>query len=343
MTRNFGTTKKGEKATLYLLKNRQGMEAKITDYGATLVRLLVPGQSNQTKDVVLGYDNVQGYEKGTLFFGGIIGRVANRIGGGKFQLSGKCYELKQNDNGNTLHSGRDFYNKRMWKVVEADDSHVAFLLKSRDMDQGFPGNVDVCVTYRLTQENELEIRYQAVPDQDTLLNLTNHSYFNLSGHASGDVLNQKVMIDADTYTRTDAQSVPTGEITLVDGTPMDFRRIKRIGQNIADDYEALIYGNGYDHNWVLSGRGFRRAAAMYAEDTKIYMEVYTDLPGMQFYTANFVENEPGKEGVVYGRRQAACFETQYFPDAIHKEHFEGPVIKAGQTYKSVTIYKFSCI
>lgn len=340
MRSDFGTTSKGENASLYTMKNKNGMTAAVSDYGAVLVKVLVPDRDGNMQDVVLGYDDVRGYESGTLYFGATVGRVANRIGGGAFELNGKTYALTQNDGGNTLHGGKDYYDKRMWEVREADDSHVTLMLHSPDGDQGFPGEVEILVTYTLTDENEIKIYYHAVPAEDTLMNLTNHSYFNLSGHASGLVLDQEVMICADAYTEADAQSIPTGRVIPVQDTPMDFRERKPIGQEIGADYQALVFGQGYDHNWVLNGSGYRQAAAMYSAQTGIEMKVYTDLPGMQFYTSNFIVQENGKEGAVYRKRQAACFESQYFPDAVHKEQFEGPVVRAGESYDTVTVYQF---
>ncbi len=340
MRSDFGTTAKGERAALYTMKNQNGMEIAVTDYGAILVKVLVPDKDGKLKDVVLGYDDVRGYECGTLYFGATVGRVANRIGGGEFELNGKTYTLTKNDNQNTLHGGTDYYDKRMWKVEEADDSHISLGLHSSDGDQGFPGEVDIHVTYTLTRDNEVKIHYYAVPGKDTLLNLTNHSYFNLSGHDSGPVLDQEVMICADAFTRADEESVPTGELVPVEGTPMDFRMAKPIGREIQADYEALDFGQGYDHNWVIGGKGYRQAASMYSGQSGIEMKVFTDLPGMQFYTGNFIERENGKGGVIYRRRQGACFETQYFPDAVHKEQFEGPVIKAQEAYDTTTVYQF---
>ncbi len=340
MRSDFGTTAKGERAALYTMKNQNGMEIAVTDYGAILVKVLVPDKDGKLKDVVLGYDDVRGYECGTLYFGATVGRVANRIGGGEFELNGKTYTLTKNDNQNTLHVGTDYYDKRMWKVEEADDSHISLGLHSSDGDQGFPGEVDIHVTYTLTRDNEVKIHYYAVPGKDTLLNLTNHSYFNLSGHDSGPVLDQEVMICADAFTRADEESVPTGELVPVEGTPMDFRMAKPIGREIQADYEALDFGQGYDHNWVIGGKGYRQAASMYSGQSGIEMKVFTDLPGMQFYTGNFIERENGKGGVIYRRRQGACFETQYFPDAVHKEQFEGPVIKAQEAYDTTTVYQF---
>ena len=340
MTHSFGMTSKGEEARLFTIQNGKGMEIKVSDYGAALVQVRVPDKEGRLLDVVLGYDDVQGYEAGNAFFGATIGRVANRIGNGEFQLGGRSYELTRNDGQNTLHGGRDFYNKRIWKTGKTGEDHVEFLLDSPSGDQGFPGNVKISVTYTLTKDNEIKIQYRAVPDADTLINLTNHSYFNLSGHASGTVLAQEVMLDADAYARADSQSIPTGEIVPVSGTPMDFRQLKPIGAEIDEAYEALEFGKGYDHNWVLNKKGYRKAAFMRSKESGIAMEVYTDLPGLQFYTANFVDHEKGKEGAVYNMRQAACFETQYFPDAVHKDHFEGPEVKAGEIYETTTAYRF---
>ena len=340
MTHSFGMTSKGEEARLFTIQNDKGMEIKVSDYGATLVQVRVPDKEGRLLDVGLGYDDVQGYEAGNAFFGATIGRVANRIGNGEFRLGGRTYELTRNDGQNTLHGGRDFYNKRIWKTGETQEDHVEFLMDSPSGDQGFPGNVKISVTYTLTKDNEVKIHYRAVPDADTLMNLTNHSYFNLSGHASGTVLDQEVMLYADAYARADSQSIPTGEIVPVSGTPMDFRQLKPVGAEIEEAYEALEFGKGYDHNWVLNGNGYRKAAFMRSKESGIAMEVYTDLPGMQFYTANFVDHEKGKAGAVYNMRQAACFETQYFPDAVHKDHFEGPEVKAGEVYETTTAYRF---
>ena len=340
MTHSFGMTSKGEEARLFTIQNGKGMEIKVSDYGAALVQVRVPDKEGRLLDVVLGYDEVQGYEAGNAFFGATIGRVPNRIGNGVFQLGGRTYELTRNDGQNALHGGRDFYNKRIWKTGKTGEDYVEFLLDSPSGDQGFPGNVKISVTYTLTKDNEIKIHYRAVPDADTLINLTNHSYFNLSGHASGTVLAQEVMLDADAYARADSQSIPTGEIVPVSGTPMDFRQLKPIGAEIDEAYEALEFGKGYDHNWVLNKKGYRKAAFMRSKESGIAMEVYTDLPGLQFYTANFVDHEKGKEGAVYNMRQAACFETQYFPDAVHKDHFEGPEVKAGEIYETTTAYRF---
>ena len=340
--REFGTTKDGTMAYLYTIENQNGMKMTVTDFGAALVNLFVPDRDGNLRDVVLGYDDARTYEERGAFFGAAVGRSANRIKGAAFEINGVSYQLEKNDNGeNNLHSGNDFYNKRFWKVVQEKEDSITFELYSPDKDQGYPGALTMRVTYELTADGTLHLEYEAVPDKDTIINMKNHSYFNLGGHDSGDVLNHKLTIDADYFTRADAQSIPTGELLEVAGTPMDFRSPHAIGERIDADYEATRLGGGYDHNWVLKNDGkFAKVAEAADEESGIGMEVWTDLPGMQVYTANFLENEPGKGGVLYQGRSAVCFETQYFPDAIHHDHFAGPVCKAGETYRTVTEYRF---
>lgn len=337
----FGTMKNGQQVCLFTMENELGMSVSATEYGANLVSLKVPDKQGSYRDVVLGYDNVEGYENGDDSIGATVGRNANRIGGAAFVLGAITYELGKNDNGNNLHSGPDMYNKRIWEVETQEDGKLVFLLHSADGDQGYPGNLDIRVMYELTEENELRITYDGIPDQDTVINMTNHSYFNLNGHESGTILGHKVMLNADAFTRTDAQSIPTGELVDVTGTPMDFRSAHAIGDGIDADYEAIRFGGGYDHNWVLKNNGkFDKVAQAEGEKSGIVMEVWTDLPGVQMYTGNFLDDEKGKNGAVYGKRTAVCFETQYFPDAINKENFESPVCKAGERYHTVTMYKF---
>ena len=341
MKKEFGTTRNGETASCYILKNSKGMKAVVSDFGAALLKLYVPDKNGKSQDVVLGYETLEDYENGGDSVGATVGRVANRIGTGAFELNGKKYELTKNDNGeNTLHGGTDFYNKRMWSVKEEDDTHVVFMLVSPDGDQGFPGEVKIEVSYTVTEENELKIHYYAIPDQDTLLNMTNHSYFNLAGHASGTACNVKVWLDADAFTETDAELIPTGMVIPVEGTPMDFREGKKVAKEIGADYKPLKLAGGYDHNWVLNGSGFRKVASAESEEKGIKMEVYTDLPGIQFYSGNFLAGAKGKEGAVYGKGCGICFETQYFPDAIHKDNFESPITKAGEVYDTTTTYRF---
>lgn len=341
MKHSFGNTSDGRQAFLYTLSNARGTQASLTDYGASLVRFIFKDKNRIPRDLVLGYDDVSGYEKGDSFFGATVGRVANRIGQGRFTLGEKTYELFRNDGPNTLHSGKDFYGKRLWEVTDLSDSSISFRLFSPDGDQGFPGNLTITVTYTLTEDNRLTIDYEAESDADTPLNLTNHSYFNLGGHSDGSVLSQLALIHADQLTEPDQNLIPNGKLVSIEGTPMDFREEKSLGRDIGKEDYLLKLGNGYDHNYVLSGSGYREAASLFCPETGIRMTVYTDLPGMQVYTSNFLDHEPGKEGAVYCSRDAVCFETQYFPDAINKENFPGGLIKAGEVFRSRTCYGFS--
>lgn len=339
--KEFGQTQKGEKTYLYTLKNDRGMSAAVSDYGASLVEVLVPDKEEKLVDVVQGYDDASGYEKGADALGAAVGRSANRIKGAQIEINGKNYSLDQNDNGNNLHSGNAYYHKRLWEVAENADDHVTFVLHSPDGDQGYPGALSMYVTYSLKEDNTLEIHYQAAPDADTVINMTNHSYFNLNGHDSGTVLGHILKLESDCFTPADAESIPTGEIRPVDGTPMDFREGKALGKEIDADYEPLRFGSGYDHNWVLKNEGrFDKVAEVTADKSGIVMEVYTDLPGIQIYTANFLNGEPGKNGASYERRSAVCLETQYYPDAIHHEQFPSPVCRKGETYDTRTAYRF---
>lgn len=340
MKKDFGTLKNGETANLYVLKNQNGMEIGVSNYGATWVSAWIPGTDGIKRDVLLGYDTAAGYEAGGESIGAVVGRNANRIGGAEFTLNGKTYHLFKNQGENNLHSAPDFFHKRIWQVIEEDDSHVVLALESPEGDQGFPGAMNVRVTYALDDQNEVRISYQAKSSEDTICNMTNHAYFNLNGHDSGDILSHEVWVDADGFTRADIHSIPTGEIVPVEGTPMDFRERKPVGRDIDMDYEALNFGNGYDHNWVVNGEGYRKAAEMTAKESHITMEIYTDRPGVQIYSGNFLNNEQGKNGAIYQRRGGICFETQEFPDAIHHENFPSPVLRKGELWETTTAYKF---
>ena len=340
-TRSFGRNHQGLEATLYTFENSSGMVMEVTDFGATLYSLKVPHRGAKP-DVVLGYDTPAGYEgpAGT-FFGATVGRNANRIAGGKFTLDGRTYTLDVNNGPNNLHSGLDFYSFRIWQVKQVAGNAITFALHSPDGDQGFPGALDVEVTYTLTEENSVRIHYRAIPQASTPINLTNHSYFNLDGHHSGTILGHTLRLDADAFTRADATSIPTGEITPVEGTPMDFRVPKTIGRDIDTDYEALNFGMGYDHNWCLNNAGaFAHIATLTAEKTDLTMDVFTDLPGVQIYTGNFIQDEPGKGGVIYPRRAGVCFETQYYPDSVNHPNFPSPVFRAGEIFETTTEFKF---
>lgn len=340
----FGKIADGSLAYLYTLENKNGIKMSVTDYGAALVKLAVPDKAGNSVDIVLGYDDASGYEAGGCSFGAPVGRSANRIGGAAFEINGVSYSLEKNDNGNNLHSGTNYYNKRFWKLETSTEDSLTFVLNSPDKDQGYPGALDMHVTYELTADNSLRLKYYAVPDQDTIINMTNHSYFNLNGHNSGTVLGHQMMVDADYFTRADVESIPTGEFTAVEGTPMDFRTRKTIGDEIDADYQATRFGQGYDHNWVLkNNEKFAKVAEAVGDATGIVMEVWTDLPGMQVYTSNFLNHEPGKNQSVHESRAAVCFETQYFPDAIHNDNFESPVCKAHTAYETVTEYRFTTV
>lgn len=346
--KDFGKTKDGKKVTKYILTNKNGMQAEFLDYGAVLQRLLVPDKYGNVEDVVLGYDDVAGYENTTSYLGAFIGRNSNRLGGGSIKINGKEYLLEKNDNGvNNLHSGFAGYNTMMYEAeiyMEEDEYRVEFSRVSPDGEQGFPGNVKLTVVYTLTDKNDLMIEYLATPDQDTIINLTNHSYFNLAGHDSGDILKHKVTIDADNFTPIDANMIPTGEIRSVEGTPMDFRTAKEIGQDIDADYEPLHLAGGYDHNYALkkNSKYFVELVAMVEEPTSgRVMKVYTDRPGMQFYTGNFLGDEKiGKDGMVYKKHAGFCLETQGYPDAPNKPDFPSTVVRAGEEFDSITVYRF---
>ena len=341
--RDYGVTSDGQQVKQYVMVNSQGMKAVLLNYGAVITELHVPDKKDNLVDVAWGYESIVGYEVNTPGFGSAIGRNANRIGKAQVEIAGKVYELQKNDGENNLHGGNPGYNRRMWKGVIADDNKVEFSIQSPDEDQGFPGNAEVKISYTLTDDNELRIGYEASADQDTVFNLTNHSYFNLEGQESDNVLEHQVWIDADAFTPTDDGLIPTGELRKVEGTPMDFRKFHALGERIEMDYEPLKQAGGYDHNYVLKNEGaYALCCKLRSLKTGIVMEVYTDLPGLQLYCANFLDREAGgKNGRVYGKRSAVCFESQYFPDAVHHENFKSPVFRAGEKYRSMTGYKFT--
>lgn len=344
--KSFGKTSRGEEVTLYTIANSKGMKVSFTDYGANIVSILVPDEKGNIADIALGFENIAGYEENSPFFGAFIGRHSNRIRGAKFELNGKVYELDKNDGENNLHSGLAGYNKFMYETEiyeEEDITSIEFSRLSPHMEQGFPGNLDVSVTYSLTENNELVIEYYAVSDRDTIANLTNHTYFNLAGHNSGTILDHKVWIKANQFTPTSKDLIPTGELWDVEGTPLDFRNAKKIGQDIDADYEPLLMAGGYDHNFVLdiNGNEVEKVAEVTEETSGRKMEVYTNMPGMQMYTGNMIEPvKNGKGGATYQKRGGVCFETQYFPDSCNIPSFPSCILKAGKEYDTVTIYKF---
>lgn len=341
--RSFGRTSSGREAALYTIANSRGMRAEITDFGASLVSLFVADKSGAPVDVVLGYEDAASYEKGSGYLGATIGRNGNRIANASLEIDGVSYPLEANDSENNLHSGSQGTSARFWEVLSCEDNRIVLSIADADLEQGYPGNAKMTVTYELTEDNGLAIRYEASADKKTVFNLTNHSYFNLSGQASGDILDCTLMIRASHYTPVkDRKAIPTGEIAPVEGTPFDFREAKPIGRDIRADHIQLTYGNGYDHNFALdrAGDGMENVATVYSPKTGIQMEVLTDCVGMQLYTANGVGGQKGKGGIVYQKHAALCLETQFFPNAVNEPNFASPLTDAGVTYRSETVYRF---
>lgn len=338
----FGTLKTGEEIYLYTLKNKNGIEAKLTNFGAGLVNLFVPDKDGKMEDVVLGYDNLEDYVSNPSFFGVTIGPNANRIGGAAFTLNGREYHLPVNDGPNNLHSDmNDGYQKRAWTTEEGENS-VTFAIEGKDGEMGFPGNKKIKLTFTLTDNNELKLKYYATSDADTLINLTNHSYFNLAGHDSGSIEGHLLCLHASNYTPVLPGAIPTGEIAPVVGTPLDFTKKKPIGEEIGADYEQLKLVQGYDHNFVLDGADGTMREVAEAQDPKSgrRMKVFTTLPGMQFYAGNCIAQQTGKGGVHYGPRTGFCLETHFFPDNIHHPEFQQAVFGGDKVYESETIYAF---
>jgi len=340
----FKGTHKGKLTSLYTLKNKNGLIAQITNYGAIIVSLFVPDRKGNMIDIVQGYDTVLEYINGNdPYMGAVVGRCANRIAKGKFTLEGKEYSLAVNNGPNHLHGGKIGYDKVVWDVKNSSSSMVEMQYFSKDGEEGYPGNVNVTVIFTLTDNNELRLDYHAVTDKTTVFNLASHSYFNLAGEGSGDIFNQELMINADFFTPIDETAVPTGEIRKVKGTPMDFTTPKKIGSSIDADDEQIRFGSGYDHNWVLNHRSgiLGLAAAAHDPQSGRVMEIFTTQPGVQFYSANWVDNEKGKAGKKYGKRWAFCLETQHFADAINKPHFPGTILSPGEVYQHSCVHKLS--
>lgn len=331
-------------AQLFTLQNKNGMEVALTDIGGTIVNIIVPDKNGAKVDVLLGYESPQRYLTNSSAHGAIVGRFANRIGGASFTLEGKTYKCDQNEGKNVLHGGNSKYFHRMWKAEanEAKNS-VTFSLTSPDGDQGMPGTAEISVTYSLDDNNALSILYNAVSDKATFFNLTNHSYFNLDGHDAGPVADQILQMDCSRFSVIDSEFIPTGELRSVEGTPMDFRTPKKIGRDENSDYEQVVTGNGFDHNFVIDHPGFDKPfATAKSEKTGIVMKVFTDLPGVQFYAGNNMGTDYGeKGGAKYVRRGAFCLETQFYPDTPNKPDFPGSLYKAGEKLVSKTIYQFS--
>jgi aldose 1-epimerase len=344
----FGKTEDGQPVDLYTLSNKNGVEAAITNFGGIVVSLKVPDRKGKLDDVILGYDQLDGYLTNKAFFGAIIGRYGNRVAHGKFVLTGTTYNIPKNDGDNALHGGLKGFNKRLWTAKDVSGSHgqaleVTYL--SKDGEEGFPGNLSAKVVYTLTDQNELKIDYSATTDKDTVINLTNHSYFNLAGQGNGDILGHELTIRADRFTPVDSTLIPTGELKPVKGTPFDFTKATAIGARISQDDPQLKVGKGYDHNWVLNSGGkgaLSVAAEAYEPTTGRVLQVLTDQPGVQFYSGNFLDGSiTGKGGKVYNLRNGFCLETQHFPDSPNQPKFPSTVLKPGQHYQTTTVFKFS--
>ena len=340
--RLFGKTREGVEVYLFTIENSNRMKAEITNYGGIIVSLHVPDINGKTEDVVLGCDNLDNYGK-SPYFGAIVGRHANRIENAVFELNGKEYRLAKNDGNNHLHGGIKGFDKVVWDIVEHSDNTLKLHYLSADGEEGYPGNLDITVTYTITDDNGLLIDYKAKADADTLVNLTNHSYFNLSGHGSGNILNHQLKVNADKFTVNNAECIPTGEIISVDGTPLDFRNFRPIESGIKSDSIHIKNFEGYDHNFVLnvSGKEPEFAAELFDPESGRRMKVYTTKPGVQLYTGNKLSDQvTGKGGIRYNKWGGLCLETQFFPNAIKHKHFPSPVLKAGELYHHITIYKF---
>ncbi len=346
---DFGKTNEGLAVYRYVLSNRKGVEAVVISYGATLVSLRVPDRNGQAADIVLGYDDLAGYEQGKSFLGATIGRYGNRIAGGEFTLDGKVFHLPKNDGPNSLHGGTRGFNKRVWTGVDrsrADAQVLVLSYSSPDGEEGYPGTLKAKVTYTLPAEaSELRIDYAATTDKDTIVNLTNHSYFNLSGDTSKEIVDQQLLLRARQFTPVDATLIPTGELRAVRGTPFDFTVPTAIGNRINQDDEQLKFGKGYDHNWVLERTkkgGLQLAAEVFEPTSGRVLQVLTTEPGIQFYSGNFLDGTAkGKGGQLYSHRTGLCLETQHFPDSPNHPKFPSTVLKPGEPYRSTTVLRFS--
>jgi aldose 1-epimerase len=341
---DFGKTREGAPVRIYTLTNKYGVQATITNYGGRIVSLKVPDKKGAMADVVLGFDSIEGYLNENPYFGALIGRYANRIGHAQFTLDGVLYKVPKNDGDNSLHGGTRGFDKVVWTAREMKDGGLEFSYLSKDGEEGYPGNCKVTVIYHLTDANELKIEYAASTDKDTVVNLTNHSYFNLKG--GGDILGHRLTLNAPLFTPIDSGLIPTGELKPVAGTPFDFRTSTAIGARIEQNDEQLKLGKGYDHNWVIDkkrvGPDLTLAARVEEPESGRVMEVWTTQPGIQFYTGNFLDGTiKGKGGKVYARRSALCLETQHFPDSPNKPAFPSVVLKPGMEFKSTTVYRFT--
>lgn len=341
---DWGTLPDGRSAKLYVLKNAHGMEARITDYGGILTSLYVPDGKGRLADVVLGFDTLQPYLGKHPHFGCTTGRFANRIGGASFEIDGVRHQVTPNAGKNHIHGGAQNFGRQLWNgtpIREGSSVGVRLTYTSPDGEEGFPGTLRATVTYLLSARNQLEIRYQATTDKPTVINLTNHSYFNLAGEGSGSILDHELYLNASQFTPTDDNLIPTGEIASVRGTPLDFTSPRLIGDGIDASFKPIEQGKGYDHNFVLSGSGLRTAARISDPKSGRIMTIKTTTPGIQLYTGNHLNGVKGKNGHVYGRRSGVCFETQHFPDSPNQSKFPSVVLRPGDVYQQTTVFQFS--
>ena len=343
---NFRTEVDGKQTDLFVLENKNGMEVCITNFGGRIVSVMVPDKDGVMRDVVLGFDSIQDYIKFPSDFGATIGRYANRINQGKITVDGVEYQLPRNNYGHCLHGGPKGYQYQVFDARQLSSQVLELTYLSKDGEEGFPGNLTCKVTFSLTDDDAIDIRYSAETDRTTVVNMTNHSYFNLDGDPSKSNSDYLLTIDADAYTPVDSTFMTTGEIVSVEGTDMDFRTPTAVGARIDNDFEQLKNGKGYDHNWVVDGPAgtLRPAARAWSEETGIALEVSTTMPGVQFYTGNYLDGCPaGKGGAPYDKRWGFCLETQFFPDAIHHPEFPSPVLRAGAEYRQETRFCFSSV
>lgn len=343
---NFQKEVDGKKTDLYSLKNKNGMEVLFTNYGAVIVALTAPDKNGKLDDIVLGYKNVDGYMDGKdPYFGAVVGRYANRICKGKFKIDSAEYTLPINNGPNSLHGGKKGFSENVWDAQQSGDSSITFTLTSPDGDQGYPGTMKAKVVYTLTDKNELFVEYSATTDKPTVINLSQHSYFNLNGEGSGDILGHELMLNADKFTPVDSTLIPTGKNDDVKGTPMDFTQPTKIGARINDNFIQLKYGGGYDHNWVLNKKQegeMSLAASVYSPESGRFLEVFTTEPGVQFYCGNFLDGSLiGKKDLPYKYRNGLCLETQHFPDSPNQKDFPSTLLLPGKEYHHKTCFKFS--
>ena len=345
----FGTTSKGNVVDRILLVNEHGMEVSLINFGATIVSIKVPDNQGNFSDVVLGFEDIKDYESEHPFFGCIVGRYANRIAKGKFSLNGETYNLAINNGPNHIHGGPKGFSRKVWNIEKTfqNDSGqgVVFSYVSEDGEEGYPGELLVKVTYTLTPDNELDIHYEAKTNKTTIINLTNHVYVNLKDGGKTNIQNHRLKLNADYYTPVDNTSIPTGEILPVEGTPLDFREERMIGERIEDNHQQIIYGGGYDHNFIVNHTtpGLTFAAQVREPESGRVMKVYTTEPGIQFYTSNFLDGSFRGKGIAFKKRSAFCLETQHYPDSPNKPNFPSVLLNPGETFRSTTRYAFSTL